>query len=141
MRNCRDHSFERRPGSSGTGTIRALLRGTRLSLVLGLATGVAACGPDGRQVRLCESIYAEVADAPETRARIAADALPRATPGVALIYRAAAAGTTTVERIECRFRGGLFERGQSELVAVIMPDGHELSPSAMFHLRRRVGLR
>lgn len=92
-------------------------------------------------MRLCESIYAEVAEAPEARARTAAHALPRATPGVALTYRATDASNSPIERIECRFRGGLFERGQSELVAVIMPDGHELSSSAMFHLRRRVGLR
>jgi hypothetical protein len=102
---------------------------------------VAACGPDGRQVRLCARVFAEIEGEAAARFRPAgAEALPAAAPGVALLYRETDAPGAAPLRFLCRFRGGRFERGQSELIGVTRLSGAELSLPALIHLRRRVGL-
>ncbi len=103
------------------------------SLVLLLS----ACGPDGRQLRLCEQVFAEIEGAaPPGWRRVGAETLPNETPGVALLYRS----PDGLQRFACRFKGGRFERGQSELIGVVRLSGEPLSFPALLHLRRRVGL-
>ncbi len=119
--------------NSGRSPVRSsLLR----ALALMPAMLAAACGPDGRQVRLCERVFAEIEGSePAGWQRVGVETLPRAAPGVALLYRAPGG----IHRFSCRFNGARFERGQSELIAVVRLSGEPLSFSALLHLRRRVG--
>lgn len=112
--------------------------GGRVAPALLAALLVSACGPDGRQVRLCERIFAELEEGAARYVRVGAEALPEDMPGVALVYRRQDdAGTA---RFVCRFRGARFAPGQAELVAVTRLSGEPLSRFALQHLRRRVGL-
>jgi hypothetical protein len=111
-------------------------RGTR-AIALMAALALAGCGPDGRQLRLCERVFAELEDAARYL-RVGAEALPAEAPGVALVYRARAGGGAA--RFVCRFRGARFAPGQAELVGVTRLSGEPLSDLALGHLRRRVGL-
>jgi hypothetical protein len=103
------------------------------------ALALAGCGPDGRQVRLCERVFAELEDDAPRFVRVGAEALPSEMPGVALLFRAKDAGGAPA-RFVCRFHGARFAPGQAELVAVTRLSGEPLSDLALQHLRRRVGL-
>lgn len=105
------------------------------------ATCLVGCGPDGRQVRLCERFFAEIeGDAARRFRRVGAEIVRGELPGVALLYQSEDAPGATPQRFLCRFKGGRFEAGQSELIGVTRLSGSELSLSALIHLRRRVGL-
>ncbi len=106
-----------------------------------LATCTFGCGPDGRQVRLCERVFAEIeGDTARGVFRVGAEVTHGALPGVALLFQAVNAPGSPHKRFVCRFKGGRFEAGQSELIGVTRLSGDELSLSALIHLRRRVGL-
>jgi hypothetical protein len=107
------------------------------ALLAGLA--LAGCGPDGRQARLCEHVFAELEDEAERANRIGTEALSTPTPGVALLFRAREPGGPP-RRFVCHFRGARFAPGQAELAAVTRLSGEPLSELALQHLRRRVGL-
>jgi hypothetical protein len=106
-------------------------------LLAGLA--LVGCGPDGRQVRLCERVFAELEDEAERAHRVGAEALSAPTPGIALLLRAREPGGAP-RRFVCHFRGVRFAPGQAELVSVTRLSGEPLSELALQHLRRRVGL-
>lgn len=112
--------------------------GGGLAPALLAALALSACGPDGRQVRLCERAFAELEDEALGYRRVGAEALSEDAPGVALLYRKEADSGTA--RFVCRFGGARFAPGQAELVAVTRLSGEPLSPLALQHLRRRVGL-
>ena len=106
-------------------------------MALMAALALAGCGPDGRQVRLCERAFAELEDAARY-VRIGVETLPAETPGVVLTYRPRAGGDAA--RFVCRFRGARFAPGQAELAGIVRLSGEPLSELALGHLRRRVGL-
>jgi hypothetical protein len=117
----------------------------RAPIVLAMLVLLAGCGPDHRQVRLCQRVLAEV-EGPGRYARVGAEALPRATPGVALLLSAlpadgaVPAADTPTRRFVCRFAASRFEYGQGNLVGVVAADGHELSLAALLYLKTRLGL-
>ena len=97
-------------------------------LVPAVLTG--ACDLDHRQARLCAAALAEVEGVVAVARRAA---LAGETRGVAMIL-------ADGRRFECRFRGGAFQAGQSELLAIRRLDGQILTPFAFAHLRRQLGL-
>jgi hypothetical protein len=113
----------------------------RIGLLAACAAAMlAGCGPDGRQVRLCQRVLAEVEGLElHAFARISAETLPTGEAGVVLTFWDAGA-TLSPQRFSCRFRGARFQPGQSELIGVTRVSGEELSLPSLLHLRRRVGL-
>jgi len=118
---------------------RCWLAAAPLAPALLTALALAGCGPDGRQVRLCERVFAELEDEGELANRAGNETLSAPTPGVALLLRAREPGGPP-RRFVCHFRGERFAPGQAELVAVTRLSGEPLSQLALQHLRRRVGL-
>lgn len=103
-----------------------------------MTVALAGCGPDGRQVRLCQRVFAEIEEDTHRYARVGAEALPAEAPGVALLYRKDT--ESHARRFVCRFRGARFAPGQAELASVTRLSGEPVSSLALQHLRRRVGL-
>lgn len=121
-------------------------RAGRLFGAIALCLALAGCraGPDRDQARLCERL----AGAFDDRAAILDVRLEAVThadrPGVIVRYRAGAgaAGEEAAERwIACAFRGGLFEAGRTELIAVATDRTGRLSPVKFHLLRIWAGLR
>ena len=143
-------AFEFRLGRRGNTQLRpataarsraARRRAFAAAALLFVTSGALAdCGPDGRQVRLCARAFDELEDGGGDFVRVGAEALPAATPGVALLYRRQAAADEPPRRFVCRFRGARFAPGQSELIGITRLSGRTLSDLALRHLRVRVGL-
>lgn len=108
---------------------------------------VAGCGPDYRQVRLCQRVMNEV-EGRDAYVRVGEESLPRATPGVALLVRPAATASPAAaagdeagpRRFVCRFAAGRFEYGQGNLVGVVPVSGEPLSLAGLLYLKNKFGL-
>jgi hypothetical protein len=113
----------------------------RAPILFALAALLVGCGPDYRQVRLCQRILNEVEGA-DAFVRVGEESLPPATPGVALIVRAVdeTAGKTAPRRFVCRFAAGRFEYGQGNLVGVVPVSGEPLSLAGLLYLKNKFGL-
>jgi hypothetical protein len=126
-------------GARGTRAIAPPPARGRLAPALLAVLTLGGCGPDGRQVRLCERVFAELEDEAERANRIGTEALDAPSPGVALLFRARTRDGPA-RRFVCHFRGARFAPGQAELASVTRLSGEPLSDLALQHLRRRVGL-
>lgn len=116
----------------------------RLLAILALCLAVAGCraGPDRDQARICERL-AGAFDDRATIHDLRVEGVTHADrPGVVVRYRAGATDDALAERwIACAFRGGLFEAGRTELIAVATDRAGRLSDVKLHLLRIWAGLR
>lgn len=112
---------------------------------------LAACdGLDHRQVRLCERVFAELEEDAPRLTRIGIEELPKSAqgpaigtaigPGVVLVLRDKADAAAPPRRFVCRFAGGRFEPGQTELIGLVRLSGEPVGDLTFTVVRRRLGL-
>ena len=110
-----------------------------------LCFGLAACGPDPEQARLCADVLDAVDPPLEDQREVRAARDPEDPQSVVLAYRDTAGqwgpATEPAERwLRCRFAGGAMDVDRLALVGVETDQGGPLSPVRLMMLRRWLGM-